>query len=185
MTYYFSLFRRQLTAALTGLLLAIPSVVYPFEGDEEWRFPFDGEKQQADWQEQAAELPAFPSPAQLTELPQQPADAALTILMDIDSVAVGEDGVVRYTLALRSRTGAQNIFYEGIRCGTREWKTYAYGRDGSWRENQTDWQPLTRMGAGAYRHALYDHYLCERFGSRLENKEIKRRLRYGRETDKD
>lgn len=43
------------------------------------------------------------------------------------------DGLVRYVMVASSATGARNVMYEGIRCSTGEFKTYArYSPNGHW-----------------------------------------------------
>lgn len=54
--------------------------------------------------------------------------------IDPGSLALGEDGVVRYVLVARSASGALNVFYEGIRCQAAEVKTYA-----RWDNNRSAW----------------------------------------------
>lgn len=103
------------------------------------------------------------------------------MLVDLDQVTVGEeDRVVRYVLVLRSRSGAQNVFYEGMRCPTREYRTYAYGMQGKWRERDADWIQIDQGVMGRYREFLHDRLLCEPGGRYLPEEEIRQRLRYGR-----
>lgn len=95
------------------------------------------------WVEQLAQLPDFPDLQNLIEF-----DAGsitdYSHAVDPDSISIGQDGVIRFTLVTRSSTGAMNISYEGIRCITNERKLYAIGRDDrTWSEPRvSDWQPL-------------------------------------------
>ena len=44
------------------------------------------------------------------------------------------DSLVRYVVVARSDTGATNVMYEGLRCGTAEFITYArYTAQGGWK----------------------------------------------------
>ena len=85
-----------------------------------------------EWQEQEAELPAFPKEESLLALPIQRPDSRHRFLIDPETLAVGEDGVVRYTLVMRSLSGGRNVMYEGIHCTEKAYKTFAYGT----RDNQ-------------------------------------------------
>ena len=64
------------------------------------------------------------------------------------------DGVVRYVVVALSASGASNIMYEGIRCSTGEFKTYArYSADGRWNPvSIPEWR--TMFGNMPSKHAL-------------------------------
>lgn len=87
----------------------------------------------------------------------------LTFTVDKNSVSVGNDGVVRYTVVATSPSGARNVNYEGIRCDTYEWRRYA-----SINEDQTGWDRAVAFGfrriengeLNAYQAALYQDYFC-------------------------
>lgn len=70
------------------------------------------------------------------------------------SVAIGSDGIVRLVVVARGVGGAVNALYEGIRCGTGEYKVYARHNPGSgWViAKDAQWQPL--QDAPLFRHAL-------------------------------
>ncbi len=184
---YFSTVRRACSRRWLLLALITPLVANAVDFDSyEQANQFNEDVQKEVWLEAPVAIPDYPEDDDLTELPVQLNTAALTVLVDVDSVSAGEDGVVRYTLALRSRSGAENLFYEGMRCSTSEWKTYAYGSaQGKWRINETEWRPLVNMGSGEYRYSLYQGFLCEPSGRHLRTREIQQRLRYGRKTIDD
>ena len=64
--------------------------------------------------------------------------------VDKTSIKVGEDGVIRFSLVIKSSAGASNVSYEGIRCATSERKLYALGRDDkTWTQPRaSEWQKL-------------------------------------------
>lgn len=66
-----------------------------------------------------------------------------------------EDGVVRYVLVATGSSGARNVIYEGIRCATGEFKTYArYSSDGRWNMvANAEWRSL--FDNMPSKHALY------------------------------
>lgn len=54
------------------------------------------------------------------------------------------DGVVRYVMVATSASGARNVMYEGLRCSTGEFKTYArHSADGRWNAvSDPQWRSL-------------------------------------------
>lgn len=55
-----------------------------------------------------------------------------------------KDGVVRYVMVASNASGASNVMYEGIRCSTGEFKTYArYSSDGKWTNvSNPEWRSM-------------------------------------------
>lgn len=89
---------------------------------------------QPDW----VESDAPPAPAfDLGKLIDVDVDAKGSLRYGIDpsTVQIGKDGVVRYVMVARSSTGAMTAMYEGLRCGTGEYKLYA-------RYNVDKWTPV-------------------------------------------
>lgn len=82
---------------------------------------------EADWKEGEAKPPAYPRPGDLIEF-QVSALSSFRFFVDAASISPGTDGIVRFTLVARSRSGTENVSYEGLRCKTGEQKTYANGR---------------------------------------------------------
>ena len=76
--------------------------------------------------------PAFDA-SKLVRLEVSP-NASLVYGVDPGSISINKsDGVVRYVMVATSASGARNVLYEGIRCSTGEFKTYArYSADGKW-----------------------------------------------------
>ena len=93
---------------------------------------FDKEFEEKSWAEVEVQLPVFPVKEDLIPF-RVGAVSDTKYLIDGKSIAVGSDGVVRYTLVVLSSEGAQNISYEGMRCATVERRFYAFGRaDKTW-----------------------------------------------------
>src|SRR3982074_2310115 len=63
-----------------------------------------------------------------------PGITPLSFFIDKNSLSVGTDGVIRYTVVVKSPAGARNVNYEGIRCDNYNWRLYA-----SINEDQADW----------------------------------------------
>jgi hypothetical protein len=112
------------------------------------------------WQEQGVKLPAFPRAEHLLKLDTGPA-SAFDYFVDSDSLSVGTDGVVRFTVVAKSE-GATNISYEGIRCAYRERKTYAFGYvNDTWRAaRDPQWVRIGPAATDLYRFVLWSLYFC-------------------------
>ncbi|PSJ17889.1 CNP1-like family protein [Nitrosomonas supralitoralis] len=95
------------------------------------------------WIEQLTQLPAYPNATDLMEF-DTGAVSSNHYLVDRNSISIGEDGVIRFTLVVKSSSGALNVSYEGIRCATSERKLYALGRDDkTWiQPRESEWQKL-------------------------------------------
>jgi hypothetical protein len=117
------------------------------------------------WREQAVKLPAYPKPERLMRFDTGPA-SQLDFFVDRDSLSVGEDGVVRFTLVAKSGA-VTNVSYEGIRCALRERKVYAYGRpDGTWHDaRDPQWVRIGAPVTDLQRFVLWNDYFCPAGGS--------------------
>lgn len=131
-----------------------------------------------DWKEGEVVVPAAPREESLKRLivgnvsPNE-------FLIDEDSLAVGEDGVVRYVLVVRAAGGARNVTFEGIRCETGAWQLYASGRpDGHWAAaREPRWQPIAHAAYNGVRGVLATEFFCDGTTAPLDRAEVLRRLR--------
>ncbi len=115
--------------------------------------------QSTTWQEEA---PAWvesetPLPTVLRTsglIPISMPGSSLRFGIDPQSVSVGKDDVIRYVVVATSASGALNAMQEGVRCGTREVKTYArYSPGAGWTAaTGAAWRPLS-LGTAATRHS--------------------------------
>jgi len=122
------------------------------------------------WKEQAVAIPAYPENEDL--LPVRVVSSQFKYFLDSTSISIGSDDVVRYSVVVVSRSGVRNVFYEGMRCDVREYRTYAYGSgDGPFRKMASKWKPITRLGSQRFRSDLYDGYFCkgEAVPDKIEN----------------
>jgi hypothetical protein len=148
---------RVILLAAGFLALAGPAAGQKFYGDKKYGEFYEEEKI---WVEQEAKLPDFPKTQNLIEF-----DAGAATrnrhYVDGSTLSVGEDGVVRYAVVVRTSGGATNVNYEGIRCSAKERKLYATGRnDDTWTYSRTkEWQPIR---PGSYQAVLYKDYFCPR-----------------------
>lgn len=114
------------------------------------------------WRESDITLPTYPADADLVGVPLSAADT-FKLYIDRVSLSHGDDRVVRLTMVIESPSGARNVFYDGIRCDTREHKTYALGAsDRQWRPvAEPKWQFIAAQERNGFRYQLYKHYVCD------------------------
>ena len=141
-------------------------------------FPGQGEGQP--WDEQKPQLPPFPKEEDLVRI-QVDGGHNFDFFVDLQSVSVGRDGVVRYTLVARSVGGATNIAYEGIRCKGRERKLYAFGRvDKTWSAARNpQWASISDLPVNLLQGTLHDAFFCPARIIVRDAEEARRRLRSG------
>ena len=121
-------------------------------------FDFDNEKP---WKELQAQLPAYPKDENLISFFVSPATDN-KFFIDSKSVSVGEDGVVRYSLMVKSSQGATNVTFEGIRCSSEEYKLYAFGHsDGTWgKARSSKWKEIEHKDRNNQHDVLYNDFFC-------------------------
>jgi len=131
--------------------IALQSTEYQFDYDESLDKP---------WVEGQAKLPPYPREEDLAPVRLKPTSSR-TLLVDTASLTVGKDFVVRFVYVLRAPGGGQTVLFEGFRCGTRGYKSYAYGTpDGVLKPFPTvEWREAPRTDYG-YRRDLMDSFLC-------------------------
>lgn len=116
----------------------------------------------------AVAQPAFDEPEWAeTQVPPPPAfDMRKLVAVDVPGSALAygvdpasiqiskKDGIVRYVMVATSTSGARNVMYEGLRCSTGEFKTYArYSPEGEWKPvSDAQWKSV--FGNMPSRHAL-------------------------------
>jgi len=146
---------------LAGLVVGPAGI--PAEANESAyeRFMRSHESPEGEWKELAASLPAYPDDRDLIPVPMQPADT-LKVFLDKKSLSRIDDYVGRYTVVVMSPSGARNVYFEGIRCETKEYKTYALGADGAFQPfKPSAWQAIPYFERNAFRFMLYKHYICD------------------------
>jgi len=139
----------------------------------------DDASAEAEWKEVELHLPDYPQDRNLLPMSLSKAVPA-RILIDSKSISVGRDGVVRYTVAIEGAGGARSIFYEGIRCDTREFKQFAFGTAelAFAPVAQPVWSKIFTHGIGAFRYEAYRYYFCAVGDKPLKPADIVRAIRY-------
>jgi len=131
------------------------------------------------WREETLELPAYPQKDRLLEVPVSLSGYAFRVFIDPNSLSTGGDHVVRYTAVLVSSSDVWNTSYEGLHCGKREYRRYAYGSNGNWFPIEASlWQRVTDAGMDHYRYVLYGNYLCDPVRPDPDVEEILKRIRH-------
>jgi hypothetical protein len=141
---------------------------------------FDNEYDEKPWAEIEVQLPAFPEKENLIPF-KVGAIADSKYLIDANSLSVGTDEVIRYTLVVVSSAGAQNISYEGLRCATAERRFYAFGRsDKTWSKARSNQWVKVQGSSNNHHVELYANYFC-RIGAPtvMDANAARQVLRYG------
>ncbi len=83
-----------------------------------------------------------------------PVYVTLKFGVDPATLTITSDGVVRYVMVAINSAGSVNAMYEGIRCASGEFKTYArFNSSGQWSAlKDPQWRPLNDNNTS--RHAL-------------------------------
>lgn len=113
------------------------------------------------WAELEVRLPPFPKAQNLISFEVSGASGN-RFYIDPESISIGSDGVVRYTLVIKGPGGGENISYEGMRCDLRQQKYYAFGRrDGSWSNaRSSEWRRIEYRDMNRQHGVLYADYFC-------------------------
>ena len=156
-------------------LLVFSRFIFADEGEGWTAAPF---VEPPAWKEEVPGLPAYPENNRLLELPASLPGYDFHVFIDPDSLSAGGDRVVRYTLVIVSSSGVRNISFEGLHCGKREYRRYAYGSGDAWVPiNASPWQKVSDIGMDHYRHMLYWDYLCKPSQTNLDVAAMLRNIR--------
>ena len=134
------------------------------------------------WVEQTVAPPAYPKVESLAEF-RGAGTSSNRFFVDVDTLSIGKDGVVRYVLVVRSPGGAENVSFEGIRCETREQKAYAFGqRGGTWSlARDPQWRFIEPREVNRHHVVLFTEAFCVNGKTPPRAvREVVQRLRYGR-----
>lgn len=161
-----------------GLAL-LPLCPLPFGASAQPKSDWESAEEARNWKEVELLLPAYPKDSDLVEFFVSAA-STFRFYLDPASISIGVDGVVRYALVARSPSGASNVSFDGIRCKTAEFRSYAFGRsDGTWSMRPTAWSRIQRRSVQRWHEALFEEYLCKRGTVPSSPKEIVDALKVG------
>jgi hypothetical protein len=81
--------------------------------------------------------------------------------VDPDSLSVGKDGVIRFSLVSVGGGGARNLSYQGMNCDNAQVKLYAFGGETDWSRNtRAEWRPVAIRQANSIQRELFQRYFC-------------------------
>lgn len=166
--------------------MALALTAYPLQaaveldkyGNEVDVIPFD-ETYAKKWKESKVAIPSYPDDRNLLPVPMNVNDT-LKIYIDSKSLTRAKDLVERFTLVVESPSGARSVFYDGLRCETRQYKTYAIGTANHTFEavKEPRWRTIPRAAINAFRDNLYRNYICDGHASARKPEAIVRLLKY-------
>ena len=132
-------------------------------------------------EEAASPLPEMPKSENFIEY-EISGKSSSKFYVDVSSLSIGEDGVIRLALGARSTSGVWSLTYEGFRCDSYTYRIYGTSRgfDNEWRKNRrSKWTSSKNSNAMNMRFDLARYYLCN-VGPTNQLTEISRRLEKGR-----
>jgi hypothetical protein len=151
-----------LAAVAAVLLLGLGSYesVETLAGQRGMPEDIGGVPEEKTFKEEALKLPPYPVDTGLIEFKLRGASKN-RYFIDHNSVSLGEDRVVRYSMVIKTPGGSTNVSYEGMRCKTSEFKVYAFGtRDGKWVEaRDPKWKDVGSTSLN-FHYGLWVDYLC-------------------------
>ena len=155
--------------ALAALLLAAFAAALPEDGRAQPSVrPIEEREAEkpAPWEaampDSPVQLPAFPRGRDLVELDSASFEQGVRVFLDPASLSQPAPERVRYTMLLVSAKGTGNLFFEGIDCDRKEWRTLAFGTGEGTFEliRNPRWRTL-RAGANAgHRRVLAREFVC-------------------------
>lgn len=115
-----------------------------------------------DWAEETAPPPPAFSKDRVIAL-DMPSYVSVKVGIDPQTIVVGTDGVVRYVAVMTNATGTMNASFEGIRCASDQFKTYArYSASGAWSvDPNPQWRDLTDNMPSKHPHAFARQAACD------------------------
>jgi hypothetical protein len=132
------------------------------------------------WQEQKGALPPYPLEENLQEFTVDAMGGRFRYFLDTKGIGAGDDNVIRYTLVVRSKSGAENVSHEGLRCSTGEYKLYGYGvRNELKPVRKPTWKPITTRRQDSHRYLLRDQFCDPRLLGRYTPENLLNSLKYG------
>lgn len=140
--------------------VALPGAAQDWRSGDEPGPDLSSRYEEKTWQESEAPPPPAFDLRRLVPL-EMPRYMTLRFGVDPETMQVTGDGVVRYVVvAYRENSDTVNAFYEGVRCATDEYKTYARYSGGQWDAvPKAEWKRIDDRNS-AYTHQLAKQSLC-------------------------
>ena len=137
-----------------------------------------------DWKETEVPPPPAFSTSKLVALDRGPT-TSLNFGVDPATLAISKDGIVRYVIVASNASGAMNAMYEGIRCATGEFKTYARSTTvGKWNAVQDpQWRSMYDNMPSRHALVLARQGVCNGRAPASSVEAIVRKLKYPRRSE--
>jgi len=165
----------------TSAVIAVTAIALVACQTPQWR-PEDADSDagRKAWNEIEARIPPYPRNENLVPFEAGGASPH-RFYIDAPSLSIGEDGVVRYTLVVKTARGATHVTFEGIRCDGRRQKVYAVGgANGTWTPARNpQWRRIEHQDVNRHHGVLYQDFLCSGKAPVRSEREVLQRLRYG------
>ena len=114
-----------------------------------------------EWLEHKIDLPDGYQQNNLQEFQVDTSSGNFRYFIDASSLRTTADDVSRFSLVIRSSSGVDNSSYEGLRCGKRQYRVYAYGGNKGFKMMPgSEWKHINRSGQDNYRNTLYNDLIC-------------------------
>ena len=85
---------------------------------------------------------------------------------------------MHYTVVMISSDGVWNVSNEGLHCGEKKYRRYAYGSGEEWRKlENSPWLPVSGVGVYQYRRIFYNDYMCDQTEPYRDAREIINKFR--------
>jgi hypothetical protein len=149
-----------------SMMLSLPVLAQSHEDTPMWGKPqFDDPadiEEPEPWTEGEVTLPEYPQDGDLVKMTIASRGNRFTTYIDAKTLQIGEDGVVRYVVVIRSDRGVDNVLAEGLRGGTREYREYGYGTNNKFEPVDRPWRMIRATpGPFGYRVAMSDDFACQ------------------------
>lgn len=154
------------TGLILLLFIAASAIAEPTDRYEE----VTGEEDDFDaierpWQESTIKVPKLPADDDWDTIPMDSLPATQKLALGKNSILIDKkDWVVRYWLLITSTGGAYNASYQGLRCRTRQFVTYAYGQKDQDPKvtpvKEPRWTDIGPRRRGNYHHELAHYIFC-------------------------
>jgi hypothetical protein len=107
------------------------------------------------------------------------AASSLRFGVDPQTLSISKDGIVRFVVVARSSSGTINAMFEGIRCSTGEFKTYArYNPSSGWNQvSDPQWASMVGSRNSTHTYQLSRQGACPDGGTPIRVDDIVRDLR--------
>ncbi len=152
------------------LIVACLSTAAPISASEPFQYDPSAKVTR---KEGEVQIPSYPEDRNLIPVPLSRRDT-LKLFIDEKSLSRDGDNIARFSLVVETSGGARNVFYEAMRCDAREYKTYALGTgDRSFQAiKEPKWQGIPFYETNAFRHHLYNRYVCRDHAARSPNEMV-------------